>query len=259
MSNLETELSAALVSETVTAVELSALIIKVQEAITAADAEAKRSQEAVYDLAADPKAAHAAMEEAVICSGRLNTALTRLHRKRSSAENAERVAAWQNDFGSMTERRDALAAELVDAFSDLSRVAEIFSRATLFEGELSQFHQSRPSGVPGLLRGPELEARDLNSFNRDTPSLLPLIKLFALSGKQIWPPVVKRDLSAFIPVIEAQYGGADWWRDEIKQARQEQVKAESDRVTNFYAEQQRLREEREQQEESWKHIDGAGK
>ena len=86
-----------------------------------------------------------------------------------------------------------------------------------------------------------------------------MVKLFALSGKQIWPPVVKRDLSHFIPVIEAPYGGPDWWKKEIQEARQAQVKADSDRLTEYYAQQQRLKEERERQEESWKQVGGAGK
>ena len=260
MSNsLETELSAALVSDTVPAVELSALIIKVEEAITSADAEAKLNQELVYSLDADPKQAHAAMEEAVICSGRLTTALTRLHRKRAAAENAERVAAWQSDFGSMTERRDAMAAELVTAFADMNRIAEVFSRATLFEAELSKFHQTRPSGVPGMLRGPELEARDLDAFNRDNPSLLNMVKLFALSGKAIWPIPQKRDWVQMIPTIQGQFGGTDWHRPEVQQARQAEAKAQSDRVTAFYKQQAEDRAEREfkEDQERWKNIDGA--
>ena len=77
------------------------------------------------------------MDDALLLVGRLNTLLTRLHRRRATAENAERVAAWNKDFGSMTERRDTLAAELVEAFSELSRVSEVFSRITIFEAELS--------------------------------------------------------------------------------------------------------------------------
>ena len=126
MSNLENELSTALTSDTVTAAELSALIIKVQAKIMAADNEAKLNQERVYDLASNPKEAHAAMEEAVITSGRLNTALTRLHRKKSATADAERVAAWEADLGPMTAKRDALAAEFVEAIGECVKLAENF-------------------------------------------------------------------------------------------------------------------------------------
>jgi hypothetical protein len=153
MNSLETEIGEALTRDDITSDALSALIIRVQEAIIAADAEAKRNEEAVYDLNSNPKVAHEAFEEAVICSGRLTTALTRLHRQRSAVEASERRAAFEGEFKPMTAKRDALAAELVDAFGQMAKVAELFSRITLFEAELSQFHQSRPSGVPGHLPG----------------------------------------------------------------------------------------------------------
>ena len=258
MMTLEQELSSALTNETVSAVVLNALIVRTEAAIAEADADAKRQNELIFDpqLCADPKEARGAMDDALLLVGRLNTLLTRLHRRRATAENAERVAAWNKDFGSMTERRDTLAAELVEAFSELSRVSEVFSRITIFEAELSRFHQGRPSGVPGLLLGCELQARGLQSFDRDTPSLLNQIKLFSLSGKAIWPPPQKKEWVNSIPVIEASYGGPNWWDKHIQEERQAQVKRESDRVTAYYAEQQRLREEREHQEdiERWKQV-----
>jgi hypothetical protein len=99
----------------------------------------------------------------------------------------------------------------------------------------------------------------MESFNCDSPSLLNEIKLFALSGKAIWPIPQKRDWTFAIPVVEAAGAiGPDWWRQEIQDARAAQVKQESDRLTAYYAEQQRLKEERDYQEEKrWKNIDGA--
>ena len=132
----------------------------------------------------------------------------------------------------------------------------------LFDAELSQFHRARPSGVHTHLLDVELTARGMNSFTRDSPSLLPLIKLFALSGTQIWPIPQKRDWPLHsIPVIEAQFGGEDWWKQDVQEARAAQVKRELDRVTAYYKREAEARTAREQadDQEKWKNASGAGK
>ena len=264
MSNsLETELSAALANDGISAAELNALLLRVGEAIIAAENDAKSYQEQIYELDADPQAANAQYKSKLIAAGRLRTAEGRLQRKLSASEASERLAAWEADFGSMEKQRNELAAELVDAFGQLAKVAEVFSRITVFEGELSKFQSSRPSGAPGHILEVELHARGRDAFDRDHPPLSQLLKLYSLGGKQIWPIPQKRDWVQSIPVLQGTYGevGPDWWHKEIQEARQAQVKAESDRVTAYYKQQGEARAAREHAEdqEKWKNAGGASK
>ena len=252
MSSLESEIGAALTSETISGDALSDLILRVQEAIVASEAESKRCQEAIYDIdVKDPKAEHVAMEESVIMAGRLQTALTRLHRKRTAVETSSRLAAWESEFNALKDERNALADELVDTYPEAAaKLIDLFSRISAFDGRLSTLRQNRPGGIKAHLADVELEVRGLERFTRDTPSIIQQVLLFDLStGKQAWPPVVKRDLSFAIPVIDDIRHSPDWWKPEVRNARRAESENEAARVAAFYADRTRQKAEREEREE----------
>lgn len=248
--NLETEIATTLTSETATAAELQSLVARAQGAIVDAEAEAKREEERVFDpqLAPDPKEAKAAMESALLASGRMRTLLTRLTRKRASVEAEERKRAWEADFKTFKEERNALADELLVLYPEVeAKLIDLFTRITVFEtAKLHQLHLARPSGVSAHLAGVELEVRGLEQFTRDTPPILNQILLFDLaSGKRSWPPIVKRDLSFAIPVIDEPGRSADWWKPEIREARAAEAAREQKRLAEFYENQKQEREARE--------------
>jgi hypothetical protein len=92
------------------------------------------------------------------------------------------------------------------------------------------------------LTGSELVARERERFTRDVPSLLQAVTLFDFdSGRQVWPPVHKRDMSLFDPQRFADpQASKDWWK--FGDAKAAHAKAESQRVQDYYARQQKERE-----------------
>jgi hypothetical protein len=85
-------------------------------------------------------------------------------------------------------------------------------------------------------------------LGRDLPSLIKATTLFDFnSGKQLWPVIVPRDMSIFAPAYphDLRYTNR-WW--EAHEADATARRAESQRVDGYYAEQNRLREERERKE-----------
>jgi hypothetical protein len=125
----------------------------------------------------------------------------------------------------------------------VTQVTDLFTRINAFEAQLSALHLARPSGVPAHLTDVELAARRLKGLSRDIPSLLKVVQLYDFyTGKQVWP--VPRDWSVFVPQMYADArAGPDWWK--LREQDAAYAKAESQRVNDYYAEQARLREERE--------------
>jgi hypothetical protein len=145
---LEQEIGAALTSNAIGADELTALVARAQSGIVDADEEAKREEERIYDpeLCPDPKEARAAMEDARLRSGRLQTMLTRLQRKRNAVEAAERLAAWQVEFGKLRDARKALADELAATYPQV--VAKL---TTSLPGSTPSGHNSQHCFLPAPL------------------------------------------------------------------------------------------------------------
>jgi hypothetical protein len=92
----------------------------------------------------------------------------------------------------------------------------------------------------------ELLARGLDSFSRDTPSLLTAVHLVDWdSGREIWPPPRPSMAAAFaaaVPVYDRRCT-ADWASDNERRAAAQQ--AERERMADFY---RRLDQEQEDRE-----------
>jgi hypothetical protein len=93
--NLEQQIGAALDGAATPAAALAALIAECEAGIVEAEEDAKREEARTFDpaLIPDPRQAKAAMEDALIRSGRLRTLLPRLIRKHAEVEAAERLAS----------------------------------------------------------------------------------------------------------------------------------------------------------------------
>jgi hypothetical protein len=101
------------------------------------------------------------------------------------------------------------------------------------------------------LYGAELTARELGGFNREQPSLTKQLQLpdWDNSAKLLYPPPQPSIAAAYAETMAPANGdhrGANWWKDfELKQAAQRQ---ESERVGQFYEDQEKRREDRENAE-----------
>jgi hypothetical protein len=250
-ATLEQQISAALDGGASAAEALAALIAETEAAVAMADAEAKSEEARMLDpvLSPDPHQAKAAMEDALIRSGRLRTLLPRLIRKHGEVEAAEQLAAFEVEYLDLEKERDELALELAEAYSDaVATLIDLFQRVADHDGKIAALHQSRPTGCGLHLDGVELTARGLAAFCRDIPSLIKATTLFDFTtGKQLWPVIVPRDMSVFAPAYphDIRYTNR-WW--EAHEADAAGRRAESQRVDGYYAEQNRLREERDRKE-----------
>jgi hypothetical protein len=235
--DLEHRLRGAIEGAT-TSTELAALLRESEEAIGAAEEAAVLAREQAFDpqLAPDPVQARDAMESASLMVGRLQTLHGRLQRRYAEVLEAERLAQYRRQRAAFEKERDVLKDEFASEYPILTaKLVDIFARMTALDAKLSGLR----------LDGVELTARKMERFTRDAPSLLKETLLFDLHGKQVWPPVVKHDISAFIPTIVDASRSPDWWRPEVQAARAAHAEAEAKRVAEYYANQNREREERE--------------
>jgi hypothetical protein len=161
-TDLERRLAAALDDQRSTAAQLKALIAETEEAVLAAEEKATTTREAAFDPVRSPDltAARAAMEDAGLAVGRLNTLLSRLIRRYTDVAAREAATSWTASFYELRDRRDALAHELAERYPAAVReLLNLFIRITACDNEVSRLHSARPANVSLHLNSVELAAR----------------------------------------------------------------------------------------------------
>jgi hypothetical protein len=219
MIDLERKIAAAL--DSASAGELAALIAETEAAIVTATENAKLERALDPLLSPDAKAARAAMEDAQFLVGRLQTLLPRLQQRCEAAQRAEYWAEWRADYEALKVKRDALAAEFRGVYPRaVAEIVSLFARIAANDEELSQLHRARPAGVPLHLRNAEQEARNLDAFTRDTPSVTKELKLpdWERSNKLAWPLPRPHNIPTVAPVAYDRRYSGDWWRDGEERA-----------------------------------------
>lgn len=225
MSDLEQRISSALTDDNLDSHALSALYSETEAAISEADAVAERERSAAFDpaLRPDVRTARQTLEDCVFMANRLRTMLPRLGRRHAEVALKEDQQSFEHNHATVKQARDELAAkfsekyptligELVDLFKEIERVdrlcSEVNSAASMLPNE------------PRRLRGVEREARDLQSFSRDMPSLLDAstgIRLLALDGTTAWPPPAPSFAASYASSIacvgrlDPRRASSDWW------------------------------------------------
>jgi hypothetical protein len=247
-SDLERRLASALDDPRSTPAQLKALIAESEEAIVDAEEKASTTREAAFDPVRSPDltAARAAMEDAALAVGRLNTLLSRLIRSYTDVAAREAATSWTASFYELRDRRDALAHELAERYpATVRELLNLFIRIAAFDNEVGRLHSARPAGIALHLDSVELTARGLERFTRDKPALMSALTLFDFpSGKQLWPQVIPRDMSLFAPVIPANpVHSPDWWRPEVAAARNAEAAAEAKLVAEYYEKQKAQQQE----------------
>jgi hypothetical protein len=232
----------------ITAAKLRALLDETEAAIVEAEELARLAKDAAADptITPDVTAARKQMEDASLRAGRLQTLLTRLQRRYAELADRERRQQWEQDFAELEKQRDDIALAFDEQYPDfINGLVYLLTHLAAFDRKADHLHGQRPAGVARHLDNPELMARGLNAFSRDTPSLLTLLQLYDLHGQRVWPPVVPRDMTIFAPVVDPR-ASKDWWKFAESDAAH--AKAESERVQEYYDKQRREREERDKQQ-----------
>jgi hypothetical protein len=242
---LEERVAKALTSDSITSVDLAALLEEVAVAIAATELEHNKT----LDPLASPDADRAwkAIEHAAFLRDRLLSLRSRLEQRLQEVEAKEYETRWIADYEAHESKRDGLAAELRELYPVFEmKVADLFSRMQAFDAELSTLHQARPAGLSLRLLKPELIARGLEGFTINQPSLINEVKLPAFEpGKpQAWPPPQPSMAAAFaatVPGYDPRRFSADWAKDNERRAAVQ--RAEQKHMADYYA-----RATREQQE-----------
>lgn len=247
-TDLEQRISVALTTADLKAAELAVLLEETTAAIVAADATAQTARECAYDpaLSADPTQARAEMENAVLCSGRLNTLKPRLEAKLAELQAAETEDHWLHDFVALEGIQNKLADEFAQTYQRCAtELVDCFARMADLAAELSRLHQARPSGVSLHLLGAELTARALTGFTRDQPSIVTQVVLpdFEHSSRNVWSPKPEINTTVFAPLPPDIRYTRRWFEAAAEQNQQRDE--ERKRVADFYDDQQRRREKRE--------------
>jgi hypothetical protein len=255
---LEERIDVALQPDTsITSANLAALIEETETEI----AKAGQGWRVEQTGSRDPGAKHQAMM-AILAANRLPPLLPKLQaryeqlheQEQAAAWLAEREAAWLTEHDTLKRERDSLAAELRElreVHADVARkTANLFGRITINNEALAELHQARPPGMEQHLRSAELHARGLDSFSRDTPSLLTAVHLVDWdTGHQIWPPPPPSMAAAFaaiaMPAYDRRFTG-DWAKDNERRAAGQ--RAEQQRMADYYVRAKKEQEERENAE-----------
>ena len=174
--------------------------------------------------------------------------LSKLQERYREVRAQEQSTDWRAEYEVMKRERDALAEELREVYPDtVNKVVDMFVRITDNEKALSVLHQARPAGVMEHLLSAELQARGLDRFTRDTPSLLTSVVLFDRdSGRQVWPPPRPPMAAAFAATIVPANNPADWANNQEQGAAAQQ--RERQRVADYYARTTKEQEDRENRE-----------
>ncbi len=201
-------------------------------------------------LSLEPRAARQAIEDATFAANRLRTLLPKLQARRQELHDQEQATAWLAKRGPLQRERDALAEELREVYRKaVPTLVDLFVHITANDKALTELGQTIPPGVNSLLSA-ELHARGLDSFTRDTPSLLDSVVLFDWdSGLKVWPPPQATLASAFAALNmrgpDHRYT-ADWAEDNERRAAGQQ--AERQRMADYYARTTKEQEDRENAE-----------
>jgi hypothetical protein len=177
--------------------------------------------------------------------------LSKLQERYQQVQDREQATAWLAEHDALKLERDVLAEELRKVYPNaIAQIMDLFVRLTNNNEALSALHQVRAPGVMQHLLSAELHARGVDSFSRDTPSLLTSVHLVDWdSGREIWPPPRPSMASAFAAVMppdDSHRFSADWAKDNERRAAAQ--RAEQQRMADYYARTTKEQEERENKE-----------
>jgi hypothetical protein len=183
-------------------------------------AELEREKSLDPSVRPDAKKARQDAEDAQFRVGRLLTLMPRLQRKYAALFGSEQKAQAREKAKPLIEERNRLADELEAALPCLEKLADIFTRIAANSVAINRFRVSLPPEISFHIRDAELEARGLEAFTREFPSILKGTVLLGVDGKSLWPPRRLPDPSFFEPVPHNRRFSGDWGVQMEEQQRQ---------------------------------------
>jgi hypothetical protein len=231
---------------------IAELIHETETAAATADQAAIDERTNSLDLAHDPHQARDRIAAAEMTRDQLKTSLPKLRERLSTALQSEAHERWLADFSRVRRQLD----EAVTLFKDYEQHAEaiqnLFAMAGEVDKEISRVNGNAPDGEHRRLRAVELEARDLEGFTRDQPSLAATVELrdWKNSGKKLWPRTSSGSFAAeFAGMAVPQHPGAAWSDPEARAQRRTEQEKQHHEISTFFQAQTEQQEERLNREE----------
>jgi hypothetical protein len=215
--NLERRAVAALRNDGVSLTELTDLIREGEGALTAADVTAEETRREAIDpvLSPDPALARERVNAAEFACDRLSALLSRLEARHQQIAATERIARWEADYECVKAERDQLATELAETCPQVvAKLVDLLNRMACCERECERIASTAPSGERRRLLGPELHAKGLSHFTRDTPSFTRDLRLpeWEQPAATAWPPQRTREVLTFPLYAHRDRYSGNWWR-----------------------------------------------
>jgi hypothetical protein len=190
------------------------------------------------------------MEDAQFMVGRLRTLQPRLLARYQEVVAQDQLKQWQAHAQALGSEGEQLAEDLALYAEVTPKLVAVFARLAAYRQKLSALYAERPPGVDDIAQDPELVARNLDQFSRDTQSLLDAVTLRDWhSGKEVWPERSSAHFAAAFAQSMAvpPHPGAVWWRESERKTAERQ--AEAERMAAYYADASKQQELRKNEEE----------
>jgi hypothetical protein len=223
--------------------------IAARACVETAEVERTRSLDLVQ--CPDPHQARERIAAAELAGDRLRTQLPKLRGKLSTALMAESRERWFADYRRVRQQLDEAVA-LFETYSEHAQaIVQMFALAEQVDKEVSRINGSAPDGIGHRLKPVELEARNLDRFTRDNPSLAATVELrdWDNSGKKLWPLTSSGAFAAMVAGMTVPHPGADWSTAEVREQRRAEVEKSQRRQAEFFQEQTAVQEDRLNREE----------
>jgi hypothetical protein len=212
--NLEQRAVAALSNNDAPVTELAELVREVERTLPAAYAAAEKARREGVDplLSPDPVLARERVIAAELAYERMGSLLSRLETRHRQRVATERATNWEADYERVKAERDRLAVELATTYPQaVATLVDLLARVGECEKECARVAGTAPSGEKRRLLGPELHAKRLTGFTRETPSFTRDLRLpsWEEPATTAWPQPT-REVLTFAPGYARS--PADWWR-----------------------------------------------
>jgi hypothetical protein len=249
--SLDARIAQALGNGRIAIDELHELLPQIEEAIEESDKTARAERERSLDPSIPPGDAEQAAQRASVAEfkrDRFKTALPRIQQKLAEALKADYEDKWKAEAGKVTAQVAAATAKLKGigvTYTDLAtKLVEALREAKALNQEIDRINVAAPDNikVEQLIAEADLSVWD----GLRLPDVVG-------EGGLLWPPPQPRKPSLaasyaamITPVHDPAYS-ADWAK--AREARAEAIRAEQQRLADYYANQTRQQEARLNREE----------
>jgi hypothetical protein len=248
---LEHSIAACLQGGDISADKLGELISETREAVAAASAAAEIARSRAFDPAViDPRAARD-MARSDHVAKRLRLALPQLQNKLQKLHDAAEYQQWVTEFDRIRLKHAAASRTLREAYQEFeSKLVAALTEARKVDAEVGKVLRDKPRDNPFCnndgkqLLAVECAARHLGSIDQAHSLMHMKIPVFAEPNKLAWPPPqIPLGVQVAASMAPPRGPALDWQSELV--ARDRQRHAEAQRVANYYANQAREKEERD--------------